>query len=76
MRKYFCDRCGKELKEKEIKIFHGFDMEIISSEEVCSECIEILEKKKEEVAEERKKLSEEYSKKMKEIEEKILGEFK
>lgn len=76
MRKYFCDKCGKELKEKDIKFFHGFDPILYTDEEVCEDCFKKLEAKTDEIIKMRKRIAEEYRKKINEAEDKILNSLK
>ena len=73
MIRYFCDKCEKE------SITHPriFYKEWISERlELCESCYKIYDKKRSKITKEVKKLEEEYRKKVKEIENRIIGNIK
>ena len=75
MIKYFCDHCGKELKQKDIKKFTK-TWDHFNFLDLCEKCNEKFNSKKNELEKEINKLRGEFLEKMKIKEKEILGDLK
>ncbi len=75
MQKTFCDKCEKEISEKEIKIFQR-TWGTWAQSELCQKCYDFYESKKEELKDKSMKIMDDARKKILKSEKEIVGDLK